>query len=164
MGVLIKKFGYLSKLEFLKKIEQSLFLNISLNEITEFFINDHNYIIEKPYLIRRIIKSTYLGIDSFEIVYDSAEKIYALVINVKLNLKELYSLFGKFEVLYEPYSNSSAFLFKSNNPCISLIKTRLNIIVINSNKNFIEYKLNDKLYKDINPEFNFIQFNFPTSS
>ena len=154
----ISTYDRLSTNEYLKIFEKEFQRNISLEDLTLHFTSDNNYHTEKPYLYRRIIKSDDKRFENFEIVYDKSKKIKAIVFNLNIKLSELQILFGQPFMQNEPYSNSTAFIFKSVNPDIEVAKTRHPKWLTKTKDNKYEYASNNSSYKLVDPEFNFIQF------
>ena len=148
----------LSTSEYLKYFEKEITKNFSLETLTRHFITDNNYYTEKPYLYRRKIKSADKRFESFEIVYDKSEKIHAIVFNLKIMLSKLQEIFGQPFMQNEPYSETTAFAFKSTNLDIDIINTRHIKWLTKTKNNGYEYFENDNTYTLVDPEFSFIQF------
>lgn len=147
----------LSLKDYFKRFEASIDNSIDLKSITDLFTTK-NFIEEKPYLIRRMLMPIDNRFKNIEIVYDHNKKVKAIVWELKISLQELNEIFGEPIVYNEPYSNTTAFAFKSNNKCIEIIKTRFNgwLKKLDNEDGFEDES--KKTLKIYNPEFNFIQF------
>lgn len=149
----------LSTSEYLKHFEKEIGKSITLESLTKHFITGNNYYTEKPYLYRRKIKSVDNRFESFEIVYDESEKIHAIVFDLKIKLSRLQEIFGQPFMQNEPYSETTAFAFKSVNRDIEIINTRHPNWLTKTKNNGYEYsEKDDDTYTLVDPEFNFIQF------
>ncbi|MBA2561558.1 MAG: hypothetical protein H0V14_01340 [Chitinophagaceae bacterium] len=148
----------LSTSEYLKSFEKEIQKNITLEALTIHLTADNNYHTEKPYLYRRIIKSTDRRFEGFEIVHDKSEKIHVIVFDLKITLSELENLFGKPFMQNEPYDEATAFAFKSTNPDIEIIKTRHPKWLTKIKDKLYEYSVDNNSYKLVDPEFSFVQF------
>lgn len=154
----IAEYNTLSAGEFLKIFEREFRKDTNLKTLTNFLSRDNNYYTERPYLCRRIIKSSDQRFEGFEIVYDVPEIIEAVVFSVSIRLSELENLFGEFRTQPEPYSNSTAFIFNSLNPDIAKIKTRCPELITKLKESKYEFSIDHTSERISDPEFNFVQF------
>lgn len=150
----------LSIKDYFKTIESAIDKDESVEKVTNFF-TEQPFSEFKSYLNRRRLKPIDTRFDQIELVYNDKNKISAIVWDLNLLLSQLIEIFGTPIIHNEPYSNSTAFAFKSTNPNIDIIKTRhpewLKKI---TDRNSYEY--NDKNNQKVelsDPDFSFIQFN-----
>ena len=150
----------LSLEEYFNYFENNLNKDIDIDLLSKLF-TELPYTEKKPYLIRRQLQPKDKRFEKIEIVYDGDKNVGAIVWWFKVTLRELVHLFGKPILHYEPYSESAAFAFKSENPDIEIIKTRYS----QSSESMVELK-GDELteFKNIGNqildiEFSFLQFN-----
>ncbi len=151
----------LSLKNYFKTIESTLEKVYNVDKLTDFF-TVHPYSESKSYLNRRTLTSPDPKFEKIELVYQPLNNnVGAIVWELNISLSQLTEIFGAPIIHNEPYSNSTAFAFKSTNPNIEIIKTRhpewLKKI---RHKNTFEYqdKNNQKIELD-DPMFSFVQFN-----
>ncbi len=145
--------------EYLKTFEKEFQKKFNLEILTSYLSSNNNYYTEKPYLYRRIINSLDERFESFEIVHDKSERISAVVFNVNIQLSELQNIFEMDCIQHEPYSNSTAFIFKSINPDIETIKTRYPEWLTKLKDSEYEFAVDGTSDIVVNPKFSFLQFN-----
>lgn len=157
-GTLKTELSQLSLKDYFKKIEDILSVNYTLEELTKLF-SDQPFTETKPYLIRRQLRPFDNRFSEIEIVYDN-EKVGAIVWDLKILLSQLTDFFGQPHIHNEPYDNSTAFTFISQNPRIQIIKARHpKWLTELTHKNGFEYRDEKNNYIEIkDPEFSFIQF------
>lgn len=148
----------LSITDYFKTVESSITKNMNVDEVTNFFTN-FPYSETNPFLTRRQLNPIDNRFERIELVYSDIDKVKAIVWEFRIKLSMLIETFGEFIFQNEPYSNSTAFLFKSQNQNIAVIKTRHpKWLSKTSNKMVFEYlDENEKCIQINNPEFEFIQ-------
>lgn len=146
--------------DYFKRVESGLDSSVTVDWLTGLF-TDLPYEEKKPYLVRRQLQSTDDRFRNIEIVYDTDERVKAIVWNFRnwLSLTQLTEWFGEPIVYNEPYSNTTAFAFKSRNPAIEIIETRYSkwLEKSGSSKGFEMENEEGQKIKVSNPEFGFIQ-------
>ena len=141
--------------EYLKHFEKEISKSITLETLTRHFATDDNYYTDKPNIYRRKIKSTDKRFESFEIVYDNSETIHAVIFDLKITLSILQEIFGQPIMQNEPYSDTTAFAFKSTNTEIEIIKTRYAAWLKKGKGN--DFIIEDTSNRIFDPEFSFVQ-------
>ncbi len=145
--------------DYFKSIELAIDSAISVDGLTDFF-TVHPYVETKPYLTRRRLIPNDTRFKQIELVYKDRNKVAAIVWDITISLSQLTEIFGEPIIHNEPYSESTAFAFKSNNPNIKIIETRHPkwLTMIKGKKGF-EYQDEDNQKRElVDPEFSFIQF------
>jgi hypothetical protein len=149
----------LSIKDYFKSMELAIDSALSVDELTAYFTNQP-YVETKPYLTRRKLTPNDTRFKQIELVYKDSKKVDAIVWDFTISLSQLTDIFGAPIIHNEPYSDSTAFAFKSNNQDIEIIKTRHPkwLTMIKGKKAF-EYQDEDNQKVElIDPEFTFIQF------
>ena len=149
----------LSIKDYFKSIELAIDSALSVDELTEFF-TVQTYVETKPYLTRRRLIPNDIKFKQIELVYKDSNKVDAIVWDITISLSQLTEIFGDPIIHNEPYSESTAFAFKSNNQDIEIIKTRHpKWLTQVKGRNVFEYQNEDNQKVElVNPEFSFIQF------
>ena len=153
------KLEKLSIKDYFKSIELAIGSALSVDKLTGFF-TVQNYIETKPYLTRRRLMPNDTRFKQIELVYKDSNKVDAIVWDITISLSQLTDIFGEPIIHNEPYSDSTAFAFKSNNQNIEFIKTRHpKWLTIAKGKKVFEYQDEDNQKVElVDPEFSFIQF------
>ncbi len=153
----------MSLIDYFKTIELSIRNPIKLDELTKLF-TDEPFLESKPYLNRRVLIPSDKRFNQIEFVYESMDQVRAVVWHFSTSLAQLISIFGSPIIQFEPYSNTSAFTFPSQNRNIEVIKTRHHECLLkNESGGFTYYNIENKKLELKDPEFNFIQFSLKTS-
>lgn len=149
----------LSIKDYFKSIELAIDSALSVDELTDFF-NVQTYVEIKPYLTRRRLTPNDTKFKQIELVYKDSNKVDAIVWDITISLSQLTDIFGEPIIHNEPYSDSTAFAFKSNNQDIEIIKTRHpKWLTLVKGKKVFEYLGEDKQKIElVDPVFSFIQF------
>jgi len=151
--------------DYFKSIEVSIDSALSVDELMDFF-SVQNYVETKPYLTRRKLIPKDKRFKQIELVYKDSNKVDAIVWDITMSLSQLTEIFGEPIIHNEPYSNSTAFSFKSNNQVIEIIMTRHPkwLTMVKGQKAF-EYQDECNQKAELgDPEFSFIQFNLGKST
>lgn len=144
--------------DYFKTIESIVTKDTSVEELTNFF-TIKPYSETKPYLTRRHLIPMDKRFKEIEIVYKTARTAKAIVWNLNIFLSQLVDMFGEPIIHNEPYSDSTAFAFKSINPGIEIITTRhLKWLTKLADKNGFGYQDEQHKIQLLDPEFTFIQF------
>jgi hypothetical protein len=145
--------------EYFKTIESVFDKQMDVERMTKLFSSER-YSETKPYLTRRQLIPADRRFTQIELVYKAPHRIEAIVWDIRVSLSQLTDFFGEPIVHNEPYSNSTAFGFKSKNHDIKIIETRHpEWLTKSTDKRTFEYEGKDKSIKTlIDPEFGFIQF------
>jgi hypothetical protein len=155
----------LSIKDYFQKIELAINSALNVDELTDFF-TIQTYLETKPYLTRRKLIPKDTRFKQIELVYKDSNKVDAIVWNITMSLSQLTEIFGEPIIHNEPYSDSTAFTFKSNNQDIEIIKTRHpKWLTMVKGKKVFEYR--DEYNQNVelsDPEFSFIQFDFGKST
>ena len=149
----------LSIKDYFKIIESTIGKSNSVDNLTDFF-TQHPFSEFKSYLNRRKLKPFDTRFDQIELVYDDKNNVSAIVWDLGITLSQLTEIFGTPIIHNEPYSDTTAFAFKSINPRIEIIKTRHpEWLKKLKHKNVFEYqdKNNQKIELE-DPMFSFVQF------
>ncbi len=149
----------LSVKDYFKRIELAINSALSVDELTDLF-TDKAYVETKPYLTRRKLIPNDTRFKRIELVYKNNNKVDAIVWDITISLSQLTDIFGDPIIHNEPYSDSTAFAFKSKNQNVEIIKTRHPkwLTMVNGKKAF-EYQDEDNQKVElVDPEFSFIQF------
>lgn len=149
--------------EYFKTIESSLGRNNNVDELTNFF-STQPFSESIPYLIRRKLKPLDKRFHQIELVYDiydNRKNVRAICWDVTLFLSQLIDFFGQPIIHTEPYSDTTAFAFKSANPNIEIIKTRFpDWLEKSKDKDIFVYQDKKNQKAELNdPMFTFVQFN-----
>jgi len=146
--------------EYFKVIELALEKKNSVDTLTE-LMTEQPYTETKPYLTRRQLKPTDNRFDKIELVYSNRSRVSAIVWDINIYLSKLIEIFGEPIIHNEPYSDSTAFAFRSKNDNIEFINTRHpKWLTQTENKMIFEYTDEYKLRQVIvDPNFSFVQFN-----
>src|SRR4051812_42606716 len=104
----------LSIKDYFKTFEVSLDESINVDELTNFF-SSQPYSETIPYLTRRQLKPIDKRFKQIELVYQDIHTIGAILWEIDISLSELIDIFGEPIIHNEPYSNTTAFAFKSKN-------------------------------------------------
>ena len=150
----------LSIRDYFKIIESKIGKDNSVDKLTDFF-TEQPFSEFKSYLNRRKLKPIDTRFDQIELVYDHKDIVSAIVWDLSITLSQLTEIFGTPIIHTEPYSDTTAFAFKSTNPSIEIIKTRYpEWLKKLKHMNLFEYqdKNNQKIELE-NPVFSFVQFN-----
>jgi hypothetical protein len=149
----------LSLKDYFKTIELAINKALSIDKLTDFLSVDP-YSETKPYLTRRQLIPKDKRFKQIELVYKDSNKASAIVWDMTISLSQLTDIFGEPIIHNEPYSDSTAFAFRSNNQDIEIIKTRHpKWLTKFEGKNIFEYQDKDnQKVKLVDPEFSFIQF------
>lgn len=143
---------------YFQTVKSRLKTSNSLNELTDFFTIEP-YRESKPYLTRRKLIPLDKRFKTIELVYKVPNKVDAIVWEIDITLSELVDIFGDPIIHNEPYSDSTAFAFRSDNPHIKIIKTRHpKWLTKVEGKESFEYEDQQQKIEVSNPEFSFIQF------
>lgn len=144
--------------DYFKSIESSINSGISIDKLTAFFTFE-DFVETKPYLIRRKLIPFDKRFKQIELVYKNKDKVDAIVWELTISLSQLIDIFGIPIIYHEPYSESTAIVFKSSNHDISIVTRHQKWITILKN-NVFEYLNEDNQKSEIvDPEFSFVQFN-----
>jgi hypothetical protein len=143
---------------YFKTVESMLKSSNTLGELTDFFTIEP-FTDSKPYLTTRKLIPLDKRFKTIELVYKDSTKVDAIVWEIDITLSELIDIFGNPIIHNEPYSDSTAFAFQSDNPCIEIIKTRHPkwLTKVDGKESF-EYEDQKQKKEVTNPEFSFIQF------
>jgi hypothetical protein len=149
----------LSTKEYFRTMESVIDRRFDVEKLSNFFTTEP-YSETRPYLTRRQLVPIDKRFNHIELVYKDNNSINAIVWEIQISLSELSDIFGEPVIHNEPYSNSTAFGFKSKNLNIEIIETRHpEWLTKSTEKNAFEYKDKDKCTKTlIDPEFRFVQF------
>ncbi len=150
----------LSIKDYFNSIELTIDGVLSVDELTDFF-TVQPYAETKPYLTRRRLIPNDTRFEQIELVYKDRNKVDAIVWDITISLSQLTDIFGEPIIHNEPYGDSTAFAFKSNNKNIEIIKTRHpEWLTMVKGKKVFEYQDEDNQKVElVDPEFSFIQFN-----
>ncbi len=145
--------------DYFKTIELAIDKIVTVDQLTV-FLTDQSYAETKPYLTRRQLKPIDKKFEQIELVYKDSYKVSAIVWDFKTSLSQLTDIFGEPIIHNEPYSDSTAFAFRSKNENIKIIKTRYpKWLTKLDDKETFEYLDTDNKKVEIkNPEFTFVQF------
>lgn len=147
---------------YFKAIERLIINSISVEDLTAFFTNQP-FLETKPYLFRRILIPIDKRFSKIELVYESINHVKAIVWHFDTTLSELKSIFGEAIIHHEPYSNSTAVAFLSQNKNIDVIKTRHNGRLLKNEHGLFEYYNNgNQRVELLDPEFDFLQITLKT--
>jgi hypothetical protein len=149
----------LSIKDYFRSIELAINSALNVDELTDFF-TVQTYVETKPYLTRRKLIPNDTRFKQIELVYKDSNRVDAIVWDITISLSQLTEIFGEPIIHNEPYSESTAFAFKSNNQDIEIIKTRHpKWLTMVKGKNVFEYQNEDNQKVElVDPEFSFIQF------
>jgi hypothetical protein len=149
----------LSLKDYFKTIEVALDKNNSVDRLTE-FLTSQPYSETKPYLTRRQLKPIDKRFKQIELVYKDSNKVNAIVWDLNISLSQLKDIFGEPIIHNEPYSDSTAFAFRSKNKNIEIIKTRHpEWLTFKGDKKVFQYADSNKQKHEISdPEFSFVQY------
>lgn len=149
----------LSIKDYFKSIELEINSALSVDKLTDFF-TVQSYVESKPYLTRRRLIPNDTRFKQIELVYKDSNKVRAIVWGITISLSQLTNIFGEPIIHNEPYSDSTAFVFRSSNQDIEIIKTRHpEWLTKLESKNVFEYQDKDNQKVElVDPEFSFIQF------
>jgi hypothetical protein len=144
---------------YFKTIAFAIDKGLSVDRLTNFFSIDP-YTETKPYLTRRQLIPTDKRFKRIELVYNDNNKVDAIVWDIQILLSQLTDVFGEPIIDNEPYSDTTAFAFKTDNQNIEIIKTRHpNWLTKMKGKNVFEYQNKDNQKVElVDPEFSFVQF------
>jgi hypothetical protein len=153
----------LSIKDYFKSIELAIESIMSVDELTDFFTNQ-TYVETKPYLTRRKLIPNDRRFRQIELVYEDSKKVNAIIWDITISLSQLTEIFGEPIIHNEPYSDSTAFAFKSVNQNIEIIKTRHPkwLTMVKSKKGFRYQDKDNHEVELADPEFSFIQFELTT--
>ncbi|MBB1287419.1 hypothetical protein HRH25_23800 [Flavisolibacter sp. BT320] len=139
--------------EYFQTIETTLNADNPADELTHLF-TDKPFADTKPYLTRRKLIPNDIRFEQIELVYETPKKVKAIVWDLKILLSQLVDIFGKPIIHNEPYSDSTAFAFKSDNPHIEIIKTRPpQWLTQLKDKNGYSYQEGNQRIELVDPEF-----------
>lgn len=149
----------LSTREYFRTIESVIDKRLDVEKLSNFFTTEP-YSETKPYLTRRQLIPIDKRFKKIELIYRDKHQVNAVVWDISITLTELTDIFGEPIIRNEPYSDSTAFGFKSKNHNIEIIETRHPQWLTKSpDKSTFEYEDKDKSTKTlIDPEFSFVQF------
>ena len=149
----------LSIKDYFKAIESAIGKENNVDRLTIFFTKQP-FSETTPYLIRRQLMPIDKKFKKIELVYEDRSKVSAIVWELSLSLSQLIEIFGLPIIHNEPYSNTTAFAFKSTNPNIEIIETRHSEWLKKSKNNSFEYLDKNNQKKELeDPMFSFVQFN-----
>ncbi len=148
----------LSLKSYFKTFEKALDKSHDVDSLTK-IVTSKPYSQTKPYLTRRQLKPIDERFSQIELVYEKSSKVKAIVWELDICLSQLIELFGEPIIHNEPYSNTTAFTFRSGNNKIEIIKTRHSKwLRPNGNKIALEY-IDENELEIVDPTFSFVQFN-----
>ena len=145
---------------YFKQIEKNLTGVVDLESLTNLFTSQQ-YEEKTPYLIRRQLRPIDNRFSNIEIVYELGKPVGAIFwyFRKPLSLNQLIDCFGEPIVHNEPYSNTTAFAFRSKNPDIDVIEARCQewITEMGNSTGGYEMEIEEERKRKIgNSEFNFI--------
>lgn len=151
----------LSIQDYFKTIESTLEKTYNVDKLTNFF-TVHPFSEWKSYLNRRTLTSLDPKFKKIELVYQPLNNnVSAIVWELSISLSQLTEIFGVPITHNEPYSDTTAFAFKSTNPNIEIIKTRHPewLKKLRHKNSFAYQDKNNKKIELEDPIFSFVQFN-----
>lgn len=149
--------------DYFNRVALLLSRGVDLSQLTDLF-TQQPYEEIRPYLIWRKLKPSDPRFSLIQIIYDAAtpDKINAIYWDFAINLSELSGIFGPYNWHNEPYSESTAFVFPSPNPAVSLVKTRhpqwLTALPNEAGFGYVDRESGERMVLS-DPEFSFVQIN-----
>jgi hypothetical protein len=140
-------------------MEQAIKGALSVDKLTEYF-NAESYLETKYYLTIRHLILKDKRFKQISLIYKDKNRVDTIIWDITISFSQLTEIFGEPIIHNEPYSDSTAFAFKSSNKAIIIIQTRYpEWLTMEKSKSVFEYQDKDNRKIELaNPEFSFIQF------